>query len=464
MEPIANDATKARATAQRRPRRPTSVLAPKRRAFMLGNGDTVDAAHALAGAGHYEYGYRAVHRKRLADAPVTDDKSWYFAFDPPRRSGRASAGGAEMTPTHAMLQAILCDKRFVQCTVGGTLFSAELTDVVREKTWSPDVSRLHERRRPDVSARAVRASDLRLNGRALDIEVAVTGAARTYDRFDDLIEAGRACLELSVTRDASIEANPNALEASLRSSLLSGTIPARWLVAPDGARAALKPSHVVRRLLGNQRAQGRDDLARTQIELAAAQELLDAPEPLAEHEEFHDRAALARVEAEWEALLAFAERYDTEHDRDHDRTAVVRLVADVVAPALRDPRLRTRTQRRARIRAQLRALFAPKNSGLMRRVDALERAMFATMSDAAARRAEAGSRAAIAAAEIRRAEQHLWRVAMYHSRLDALERTGARELVFSPGTSIRAAIDFEYRRRFGPPLPGAESMLLVPAM
>lgn len=445
MEPFADVARTSRQVAHRRSRRPKSVQGPKRRAFAVDGGDAVEAARALAGAGLYEYGYRPVHRKRLAGAPQTEDRSWYFAFDPHRDGARDRRTGMEPTFTHAMMQALLCEKRFVQCTIGGGLFSCDLTDVVRERPQAADESVLWETRRPDVSARAVRASNHRLNGRPLDVEIAVTKTPRPHDGFAELIQSERACLELCVVRDATLEPDPNALERYLRSALLAGTFPARWIVAPDGAHAVLRPVHGVGRLLAKQRARARDDLARAQIELAAAAELLLPPEPLAEEDEFHDRAALARVDAEWEALLEFAERYDGARE-----TALLGpLVAEVVAPALRDARLRTRTQRLVRIRAQVRARFAPQRSGLMKRVEALERALYAPMSHAAARRADAASRAAVATASIRQAERHRRTVEVYQAKLDELEAAGAYELLFAPGTSIRATIDFEHLRHFG---------------
>ena len=50
----------------------------------------------------------------------------------------------------------------------------------------------------DVSARAVRSSDRRLNGRPLDVEIAVTSTPRTYERIEDLLWSRRTCLELYV--------------------------------------------------------------------------------------------------------------------------------------------------------------------------------------------------------------------------------------------------------------------------
>jgi hypothetical protein len=455
-----------RRAAHRRLRSPNSVRGPKRRAWALEDGEPVDAARALAGAGLYEYGCRPVHRKRLAGAPATEDRSWYFAFDPQRLAARDGvcdvamrhsgdgAGGEGATFTQAMLQAILCEKRFVQCTVDGVLFSSDLTDVVRERPHSADGAMLLDRRRPDVSARAVRASDPRLNGKPLDVVIAPAGAAFAYDQIGDLIGSGRTCLEISVPRDVTLERDPEALEASLRAGLLAGAFSARWVVAPDGARAAVRPVHDVRRLLAKHRAQARDEQARAQTELAAAQELLRAPEPLSEEEQFHDRAALARVDAEWEALFDFAERCD----RDREAPSMIQLVAEIVAPALRDPRLRTRTLRLARIRLQLRARNVPPRSGLMKRVDTLERALYAHMSHVAVRRADAASRAAVAAASMRRAERRLAALDLYQIRLDELERAGAGELLFPPGTSIRRTIAFEHRRRFGTGAPASSAL------
>ena len=223
MEAFAGVARSLRSAVRRRPRRPKSVQGPKRRAFAVDGGEPVDAAHALAGGGIYEYGARPVHRKRLARAPATEDRSWYFAFDPRGRGTRDRGAGTELTPTHAMMQAILCEKRFVQCTVDGALFSSELTDVVREQP-QPAARARWATLRPDVSARAVRASNPGLNGGPLDVDIAVTSAGRSYDRLGDLIAARRPCLEVFVDRAVPLEADPHALEAHLRSNLLAGDL------------------------------------------------------------------------------------------------------------------------------------------------------------------------------------------------------------------------------------------------
>ncbi|HTD37046.1 MAG TPA: hypothetical protein VK669_06015, partial [Candidatus Limnocylindrales bacterium] len=208
---------------RRRPRRWKDVCGPKRRACRLDDGAPVDAAHALTGSGLYEYGHRPVHRKKLPGAAATEDRSWYFAFDPHRRGDSILVGGETMTPTHAMLQSIVWEKRFVRCTIDGEPFTADLTDAVRERTGSADPRALRGPRRPDVSARAVRASDRTLNGRPLDVEIAVTNGARTYERIEDLLWSKRACIELYAERDEALEADPDVLEEHLRAQLLSGT-------------------------------------------------------------------------------------------------------------------------------------------------------------------------------------------------------------------------------------------------
>jgi hypothetical protein len=436
---------------RRTPRRPKSVRGPKRRAFRLDDGDPVDAAHALNGTGLYEYGYRDVHRKRLPNAPATEDKSWYFAFSPRVRETALRLGGVEttMTPTHELMQTIVWEKRFVQCRIDGELFYAYLTDVVRERTRTADAAALRGRRRPDVSARAVRASVPSLNGRPLDVEIAVTDPVRSYDRMIDLIKARRPCLELYVPRDASLEADPNALERRLLDGLTSAAFEARWIVAPDGAQAQLKTVDEVQRLLDYQRVLAEDELTCARGELTSAHSLLAACEETPLPEDGEDRALLARLNAEREAMLAAV---DAEH-RDRDATSLVWLIAERIIPSLREPRLRTHAQRLATIRADVRERFDLKRSGLMRRAAAFDRAMHARMSEPAAKRAEAESLAQIAAVSVRHAEERLERVGEFRRKLDELAAAGARELLFPHGTSLRATIAYEHRRRFGDAAP-----------
>ncbi|HTD32744.1 MAG TPA: hypothetical protein VK665_03705 [Candidatus Elarobacter sp.] len=428
---------------RRRPRRRKDVCGPKRRAFRLDDGAPVDAAHALNGAGRYEYGGRPVHRKKLPGAAPTEDRNWYFAFDAPRRGDPVLVGADEtLTPTHAMLQAIVWEKRFVRCTIDGVPFTAELTDAVRERTGTAEARAHRCPRRPDVSARAVRASDRGLNGRPLDVEIAVTNTARTYERIEDLLWSKRACLELYAERDEALEADAEVLEEHLRAQLLAGAFTARWLVAPDGTKAQLKTIAAVHELLAYQRALAEDELACARGELQSAHALLEA---CTAGPTEADRGALDRLAAERDALLAHIEA----HHRDRDATSLAWMIAERVMPSLRERRLRTRALRLAAVRTELYARFPGSRSGLIRRVEAFDRAMHAPVSEAAARRAEAESLVAIGEASVRHAEERLERVAEYGRMLDELDAAGARQLLFPPGTSLRATIAHEHRRRFG---------------
>ncbi|HEY0396187.1 MAG TPA: hypothetical protein VGD01_17015 [Candidatus Elarobacter sp.] len=439
-------------------RRPKALNAPKRRAFRIDDGDAVEAARALNGAGLYEYGRRPVHRKRLPGATATDDKSWYFAFDPHRRGVPSLVGtGEAMTPAHAMMQAVVWEKRFVQCTIDGAVFTAELTDAERASARRGDDDILRRRRRPDVGARAVRATDRRLNGRPLDVEIAVTGPGRPYDRLGEMIVTGRACLELLVPRDEALEADPNVLEAHLRAGLVSGAFTARWIVAPDGHKALVKSVADVRDLLDKQRLLAEDEVAAARSELASARELMRASEDVREADDAGDASALARVRADRDALLELVEA----EYRDHDTTSLIWLIAARVMPSLREPRLRTRALRLAAIRAEIRARFAPKRGRVLRHVEAFDRAMHAPMSEEAARRAEAESLAAVAAASLRHAEERVARVEEYRGALDELEAAGSAALLFPPGSTLRATIAYEYRRRFG--APAAETKTCAPS-
>jgi hypothetical protein len=462
METMTRAEEAPREPARRRGlRRPKALNAPKRRAFRIDDGDPVDAARALNGAGLYEYGRRPVHRKRLPGAAGTDDKSWYFAFDPHRRGVPSLVGtGEAMTPVHAMMQAIIWEKRFVQCTIDGAVFTAELTDAERASARRGDDDILRRRRRPDVTARAVRATERRLNGRPLDVEIAVTDPGRTYDRLGEITVTGRSCLELLVPRDEALEVDPNVLEAHLRAGLASGAFTARWIVAPDGHKALVKSVADVRDLLDKQRLLAEDEVAAARSELASARELMRACEELGDPDDAGDgtddagdagragdASALARVSAERDALLELVEA----QYRDHDTTSLIWLIAARVMPSLREPRLRTRALRLASIRAEIRARFAPKRGHVLRHVEAFDRAMHAPMSEEAARRAEAESLAAVAAASLRHAEERVARVEEYRGTLDELEAAGTAALLFPPGSTLRATIAYEYRRRFGAP-------------
>jgi hypothetical protein len=432
----------------RRRRQRSNMIEPKRRAFRIDGGDPVDAAHALAGAGLYEYGCRAVHRKRLPAGSATEDKSWYFAFTARRRDvPDPICAHPAPSPTHAMMQAILWEKRILRCTLDGAPFAADLTDVECTRTREAQIGALRGSRRADVRARAVRASDRRLNGRPLDVEIAVTDGARSYERAGDLTRAGRACLELSVARDERVEADPAQLEASLLAGLRAGAFSARWIVGPDGAKALVKTVNEVRVLLDHQQELAQDEFACARGELSSAGVLLAACDraPSGPADAQGDAAALARLAAERGALLALVDaRY-----RDRDATSLAWLIAERTMPSLREPRLRTRALRLAALRSELRVRFAPPRPGIMKRIAAFDRALHAPMSEAAARRAEAESLAAIGSASVRHGEERLERIAEYRRKLDELEAAGVRELLFPPGTSLRATIAYEYRLRFG---------------
>ncbi|MBV8369801.1 MAG: hypothetical protein JO036_12865 [Candidatus Eremiobacteraeota bacterium] len=251
---------------------------PKRRGFPVDGDVPVEASHALSGPGRYEYGSFAVHRKRLPGAPEHDPQSYYFAFDK-RRSGAAEIveivdrHHAETTRTHAMAQAVLCDRRFVHCRIDGEPFWAELGDVVAEPAQAFDAVFLDEPPRADVVAQVIRSSDERLNGRALEVHIAVTNVACAYEEIGELMYAGRPCLELAVLRDLDAEADPHALEAHVCAGLLSGGFAARWIVAPAGTHARVKPVGAVRRLLERRRTQAEVEIIRAQHDPAAAAEL-----------------------------------------------------------------------------------------------------------------------------------------------------------------------------------------------
>jgi hypothetical protein len=445
METMTRAAEAPREPARRRGvRRPKALGTRKRSAFRIDDGDPVDAAHALNGSGLYEYGRRPVHRKRLPGSAATDDRSWYFAFDPHRPGVPSLVGSGEpMTATHAMVQAVVWEKRFVQCTLDGTVFAAELTDAARASLRRGEDDLVRRRRRPDVIARAVRATDRRLNGRPLDVEIAV-GGARSYDRLGEILVAGRACLELLVPREEALEADPNVLEATVRAGLSAGAFTARWIVAPDGHKAQLKSTDVVRDLLDKQRLLADDELAAARSELASAGELLRACGDVSEPDT-SDVAALARVAAERDALLR---RVESESGED-DGTSLVWLIAARLMPSLREPRLRTRALRLASIRAELRARFGTRRLRVLPSVTAFDRALHAPMSETAARCAEAESLAAVAAASVRHAEVRAASVERYARTFEELAEAGATALLFPPGSTLRATIAYEHRRRFG---------------
>jgi hypothetical protein len=79
-------------------------------------------------------------------------------------------------------------------------------------------------------------------------------------------------LELSVLRVASAESDPHTLEANVHAGLLAGGFTARWIVAPAGKRARVKPVDEVRVLLAKRRTRAEVQLIRAQRDPAAAVE------------------------------------------------------------------------------------------------------------------------------------------------------------------------------------------------
>jgi hypothetical protein len=171
-----------------------------------------------------------------------------------------------------MAQAILCDRRFVHCRIDGEPFLAELTGMVAEPAQAFDAVFLDEPPRADVVAEVVRSSDERLIGRTIEVHIAVTNVACAYEEIGELIYAGRPCLDLAVLRDAAAEADPHALEAHVRAGLLAGGFAARWIVAPAGKHARVKPVDEVRLLLAKRRTQAEVELIRAQRDPVAAAE------------------------------------------------------------------------------------------------------------------------------------------------------------------------------------------------
>jgi hypothetical protein len=211
----------------------------------------------------------------------------------------------------------------------------------------------------------------------------------------------------------------------------------------------VKTSAEVRDLLEKQRLLAGDELAAARSELASAHELARACERLGTLDGAGDAAALSRVAAERDALLAVAE---AAFGAD-EAASVIWLLAARIMPSLREPRLRTRALRTASIRAELRTRFPTGGSGIVRHAESFDRALHAPMSELAARRAEAESLGAIATASVRHAEAHVGRVDACAELLEQLEAAGRTMLLFPPRTSLRETIAFEYRRHFGQP-PG----------
>jgi hypothetical protein len=429
---------KGRKSKARKPRR---LRAPKTVAFCAMCAATFRAGDGSDEGELLEFGGRIVRAKKYPSRTSKSGKKTsrpgqYFAFS--RKSVANGANG--MTPTHKMMQAIICDTLFVQCAIGSDLFHADLEDATPERTRPGDIASARGTRRPDITASCRESSLPSLDYSPLDIEIAVTNPVKELSRYLDLIKAGRPCLELLVKRDEQLESEPNALEMRLRELLAAAKLPGRWIVDPLG-----EPAKILKLFDLQTRIEELFHFAKLNVEradVALRQSEAERTRLLSIRADTGDeRMLIDALARETERLTSLAQELDRVKGA---RGSLFDMIVEAVLPALQDARLKTQAARRKHI---LDAMAGSEHlrSGLQTRVRELVRA-HSRAKQLATDRLQVEEE--IAANGSRLIEQRRISVeldlALKHAQ--ALAEKGVQHVVRPKGHTVRDILAFEYAR------------------
>jgi hypothetical protein len=388
-----------------------------------------------------EYGHRVVRAKKYpgrkqADGTVKRRPGSYFAF----AKNAGSVVAAAMTPTHRMMQAIICDVRFVQCSILGTIFNADLLDPVAERTRPGDIAAGRGQRRPDITASCERASVLVLNAGPLDIEVAVTNPVKDFARYLDLIKAGRPCLEILVPRDVALESDPEALDEQLRKDLAAASLVARWIVDPSGAKASPVALQALKDRLNSAKSESLKQIADSEATIEQTQKKRDGMRGVQASGEDQQRT-FDQIERETVKLVELAHQLD---ETSRPKKRLVDIILEVVIPALRDGRLKTQAEKARHILKEMNAAQY-RRSGLQSSVQSLLRTN-ARVEKASAERAQVESQ--LSALETRAVEQRRTLSVVEFALLQVADllAAGLTDILRPPGYTVREILQFEHRR------------------
>lgn len=429
-------------------RRPKRITGPKRWAFLIDMEfeKPVHADDAQDGKGLYVYGFQPVQHKRFPKRKDKDGRAnqrtgYYYAYEGANSCAAPSGGG--MTPTHALMQAIICDVGFIYCMIDGTRFSSELDDPQPERVRKANVILGQGIRRPDIRASARQCSIKNMNEGALDIEIAVTNPIDTFTRHSDLLKEGRPCIEIIVPRDSRLEENIDDLEEALRRTLHAGVLEARWIVDPHACAGRLCSladiEGEMKRWLSSSRIEERrlEEVVSSCDRRAAERSVNSSGEAEREH------AILRKIQNEEAEVLRYARMRDGE---DFGQMSFLQTIIEWVFPVLRDSRLNSKVERWNAMRAQVQSKYANARTGILSRLEKLERvdrqAREVVDRERLLLERERSEAAALLSAERHRKE----RLCDVLSKITDLRQKRIETLLITPGHDVPWTVEFEHRR------------------
>jgi len=428
-------------------RRPRHIRGPKIYGYTIPDGTCTTAGDALPGPDLYTVAWRDVHKKKLPKKPVGVRTSYYFAFSP---NGKwhfddTILANEGMSPTHRLLQELIREHGFVQCTVNGAYFWMQYENVLLEEHSAPIYEIGKGARRTDVVGRVKRSLRKEIQGTQVAIEIGVTSFVVGYERYADLVKADVTCLEIFVDRNKALEQRPGELLKHLTRQLLNGELQGRWIVAPW--RKDAETVSISTALL---RAEDERLMAQAQSQDAASSieriERTLATIPKQNELSLVDRKKLFDLDAETNGLIENALR---QNKRDLYDIDFFQNIVELLLPPLRNTRHRNMREQLKKASDRIRKQDAMKRAGLLTHMKKIESALFVRSNASEAKRRELMLERNLKKLIYKECENRMQRATRASQLLGALRTAGLVQILIPSGMSFDAVVAFEHRRWCG---------------
>ena len=428
-------------------RRPRHIRRPKVFGYTIPDGKCVHAGDALRGPDLYTVAWRDVNRKKLPKKPVDVRTSYYFAF-----SGNGELhfdntilANEGMSPTHRLLQELIREHGFVQCTVNGAYFWMQYENAHLEEHSAPIYEIGKGARRTDVVGQVKQSLRKEIQGTQVAVEIGVTSFVVGYERYADLVKADVTCLEIFVDRNKELEQRPRDLVEHLTRQLLNGELQGRWIVAPWR-----KDAEIVSISTALLRAEDERLRAQTQSQEAASSieriERTLATIPKQNKLSLVDRKKLLDLDAETNGLIENALR---ENKRDLYDIDFFQNLVELLLPPLRHARHRNLRKQFKKASDRIRKEDAMKRAGLLTHMKKIESALFVRGNTSEEQRRELMLELNLKKIIYKESENRMQRAAHASQLLGALRTAGLAQILIPSGMSFDAAAAFEHRRWCG---------------
>ncbi len=428
-------------------RRPRHIRRPKIYGYTIPDGAWTRAGDALPGPDLYTVAWRDVHKKKLPRKPVGVRTSYYFAFS---RRGKWHVSDAileneGMSPTHRLLQELIREHGFVQCTVNGAYFWMQYENVLLEEHSAPIYEIGKGARRTDVVGRVKRSLRKEIQGTQVAVEIGVTSFVVGYERYADLVKADVTCLEIFVDRNKDLEERPGELLKHLTRKLLSGELQGRWIVAPwrKDAETVSISTALLRAEDERLRAQAQSQDAASSIERI---ERTLATIPIQNELSLVDRKKLLDLDAETNGLIENALR---QNKRDLYDIDFFQNLVELLLPRLRNARHRNLREQFKKASDRIREQDAMKRAGLLTHMKKIESALFVRGNASEEQRRELMLELNLKKLIYKESENRMQRATHASQLLGALRTAGLAQIFIPSGMSFDAAVAFEHRRWCG---------------